>query len=290
MKAPRFGYLRATSLADVFDALDAHGDDAKVLAGGQSLVPALNMRLLEPRLLIDINHLAALGAIEERGGGLRIGALARHAAVGRSPLVSRLAPLIAQAIPHIAHPAIRTRGTFGGSLAQADPAAELPACAVALDAVLQLASRRGTRAVAASDFFRGLYETALAADEIITAVDIPAPLPQARFALLEVARRQGDYAIAGVAARARVEGAAMRDARFVFFGVGGKPVEATRAAQAMIGGGVADRIALAQEALGEDLDPMADLQADGATKRHLARVLLARAAQALTLPPEHIAA
>ena len=276
LKAPSLAYRRAGSLEEALDALAGHGEDARILAGGQSLVPALNMRLSEPRLLIDINHVAALGGIEERGGALRIGALARHSEVGTSPLVARLAPLIHQAIPHIAHPAIRNRGTFGGSLAHADPAAELPACAVALDAVLLLASRRGERKVAARDFFRGLYATALAPDEIVTAIDIPPAPAGGRSVFLELARRRGDYAIAGLAAAARPG-----DFRLVFFGVGDRPVEAKAAAAALQREPAAGRVAAAQAALARDLDPPGDLQADGATKLHLARVLLGRAAAAL---------
>ncbi len=276
LKAPSFAYLRAVSLADALDALAEHGEDARLLAGGQSLVPALNMRLSEPRFLIDINHIAALGGIEERGGALRVGALARHSEVGSSPLVARLAPLLHRAIPHIAHPAIRNRGTFGGSLAHADPAAELPACAVALDAVLSLASRRGERRVAARDFFRGLYATALGPDEIVTAIDIPPAPAGGRSVFLELARRRGDYALAGLAAVQRPG-----DLRLVFFGVGDRPLEAKAAAAALQREGAAGRVAAAQAALAEDLDPPGDLQADGATKLHLARVLLARAAQAL---------
>lgn len=262
--------------------LAAEADEAKILAGGQSLVPALNMRLLEPRLLVDINGIPGLDAIAEHAGGLRIGALARHAAVGRSPLVARLAPLIHQAIPHVAHPAIRNRGTFGGSLAQADPAAELPACAVALDAVIQVVSLRGRRAIPARHFFQDLYETALTPDEVIIAVDIPEPASGMRSAFLELARRRGDYAMLGLAATARIEAEAMREARLVFFGVGAMPVEAATAAAVLGGeGALLERIAAAQEALSEDLDPAGDLQADGATKPHLARVLLARAIRAL---------
>ena len=281
LKAPSLGYVRARSLDEVFAVLAAEGDEAKILAGGQSLVPALNMRLLEPRLLVDINGIAGLDAIAEHAGGLRIGALARHAAVGRSPLVARLAPLIHQAIPHIAHPAIRNRGTFGGSLAQADPAAELPACAVALDAAIQVAGARGQRAIPARHFFKGLYQTALAPDDVVIAVDIPQPAPGMRSAFLELARRRGDYAMLGLAATARPTSGVLRDARLVFFGVGGMPVEAAKAAAALAEGAPLERIAMAQEALAEDLDPAGDLQADGATKLHLARVLLARAIRLL---------
>lgn len=234
------------------------------------------MRLLEPRLLVDINHLPGLGTIEERAGGLRIGALARHSSVGASPLVARLAPVLHQAIPHIAHPAIRNRGTLGGSLAHADPAAELPACAVALGATIEIASSAGTRRIAARSFFRGVYETALRHDELLVAVEIPPPPPGARAVFLELARRRGDYALAGLAAFACAD-----TLRLVFFGVGTRPVEAEMAAAALGGGDWLKRLPQAEAALDADLDPPGDLQADHKTKRHLARVLLGRAVRAL---------
>jgi aerobic carbon-monoxide dehydrogenase medium subunit len=282
LKAPKLAYLRPRTLDDVFDLLALHGDEAKLLAGGQSLVPALNMRLLEPRAIVDINHIAGLAGIVKHGAGLRIGALTRLSEIGASPLVARFAPLIAQAIPFIAHLAIRNRGTIGGSLAQADPAAELPACAVATDAVLHLASVRGVRAVASRDFFIGLYATALAPDEVITAIDVPAAPPETRSVFFELARRHGDYAIVGLAAHARFTGGQARDLRLVFFGADAKPVEARAAAVALGQSTRVERIASAQDALAQDLHPSADLQADGATKLHLARVLLARAVRALS--------
>lgn len=281
LKAPRLAYLKAGSLDEAFDALESHGDEARLLAGGQSLVPALNMRLLEPRLLVDINSLEALRGIAEDPGGLRIGALVRHAELGRSPAVARAAPLIRRAIPHIAHAAIRNRGTLGGSLAFADPAAELPACAVALAATLVLLSRRGERRVSAGDFFRGLYETALARDELVAALEVPTEPPGTRSAFLELARRRGDYAMVGLAARTRIEDGLVREARLVFFGVGAKPVPASAAAAALREAPLPERIARAQEALSEDIDPPDDLNASGVTKRHLARVLLGRALTAL---------
>lgn len=282
LKAPKFAYFRAQTLGDVFDVLVRHGDEAKLLAGGQSLVPALNMRLLEPRIIVDINHISGLAGIVEHGSGLRIGALTRLSEIGASPLVARLAPLFAQAVPFIAHLAIRNRGTIGGSLAQADPAAELPACALAVDAVLHLASARGLRAVAARDFFTGLYATALAPDEVITAIDVPAAPPETRSVFLELARRHGDYAIVGLAARARFTGRQAHDLRMVFFGADSKPVEARAAAVALRHSARVERIGSAQDALAHDLHPSADLQADRATKLHLARVLLARAVRALS--------
>jgi len=239
------------------------------------------MRLSEPRLLIDINGIAALAGIEEREGSLRIGALVRHAELGLSPVVARRAPLIHSAIPHIAHAAIRNRGTMGGSLAYADPAAELPACAVALDAELLLLSRRGPRRVKARDFFKGLYQTALAPDELVASIDLPATPPGTVTAFLELARRRGDYAMVGLAALARLEEGAIEGLRLVFFGVGDRPIEAATAARLLVGRALLGQEAAAQEALGEDLDPPDDLNATGAVKLHLARVLLARGLAAL---------
>jgi carbon-monoxide dehydrogenase medium subunit len=265
----------------VFEALDTHGDEARLIAGGQSLVPALNMRLLEPRVLIDINGLAELQGVSERDGMLHIGALTRHAELGRSPLVARAAPLLHRAVPHIAHAAIRNRGTIGGSLAFADPAAELPACVVALGGTLETISRRGTRRIPAGDFFKGLYETALAPDELIAAVLVPVAPPGTATAFLELARRRGDYAMVGLAAQARLDDGVARDLSLVFFGVDTRPVSALAAVRALEGKPLLAQAAAAQAALAEDLDPPEDLHGSGATKLHLARVLLGRALRAL---------
>ena len=207
--------------------------------------------------------------------------MTRQLGVERAAGLADFQPLLVEAIGYVGHPAIRSRGTIGGSLAHADPAAELPACAVALDAVIKVASTRGARSISARAFFKGLYETALAPDEIIIAVDIPKAALGTRVAFLELARRRGDYAMVGLAAVARMEGGALHAPRLVFFGVGVKPVDAMAAAAALGAGAPIDRIAAAQEALGEDLDPPGDVQADRATKLHLARVLLARGVQAL---------
>ena len=176
MKPARFEYHRPASLAETFDLLDRYGDDGRILAGGQSLVPALNMRLATPRAVIDINRLPGLDDIRLSPEGLVIGALTRQEALERSPLVREHAPLLAAAVPHVGHAAIRARGTVGGSLALADPAAELPACAVALDATIRLSSRRGSRSVAAADFFRGIYTTAVEPGEVVTEIVVP-PAP-----------------------------------------------------------------------------------------------------------------
>lgn len=285
MKPPPFAYARADTLDEALALLAEHGDRARVLAGGQSLMASLNMRLSAPDLLVDINHVPGLDAIEEAGGGVRIGALARHSEVGESALVAERAPLIAEAIPHIAHPAIRNRGTFGGSLAFADPFAELPACALALGARMIVAGPGGERAVGADEFFLGLYETALGPGEILTAVEVPAAPAGWRPGFLELARRRGDYAIIGLAAQAEVDGGAFGEARLVFFGAGDRPVPAPRTAALLAGegwsDGLADRLA---EALADELDPPADLNADGPMRRHLAGVLARRVLHPMAAP------
>jgi len=282
LKAPPFAYVRARSLAGVFDLLEQHGERAKLLAGGQSLIAALNMRLSAPDLLIDITRLAELGGIQLRDGVVRIGALTTHAEVERSAEIRRHLPLLAQAAPHIAHAAIRNAGTFGGSIALADPAAEWPACCVALDAQFVLACRAGTRRVAARAFFKGLYATALNPQEVLTQIEIPVPGPEYRSAFVELALRRGDYAIAGLAAVARNTRGALSDLRLAFLGVGAAPTLARGAMAAMEGKRAStDAIAAATQALAQDLDPGADLYSSAATRMQLARVLTGRALAAL---------
>jgi carbon-monoxide dehydrogenase medium subunit len=279
MKWPAIGYVRARSLEDLWEAQRTHGAAAQVLAGGQTLLATLAFRLSEPGVLVDITRIPELRGVSVAGGALRIGALTRHAELARDPLVARHAPLLAAAAPHIAHPAIRNRGTIGGSLAYADPAAELPACAVALDATLHLLSARGERRVKAEGFFTGLLSTQLEAGEIIAAVEVPPASAAQRSTILEVARRSGDYAMAGIAAALELDAAGRVAApRLTFFGVGDRPVLAARA-NAALAGRVLDgaAIAAAAEALGDDLDPPADLHGPPEMKRHLARVLLRRA-------------
>lgn len=277
MKPAPFAYVRAQSLDQVFDLLDEHGDDARILAGGQSLMATLNMRLSAPELLIDINHIGGLSDIGASGGKLRIGALARHSEVAASPLIAEHAPLIAKAMPHIAHQAIRNRGTFGGSIAFADPAAELPAVSRAVGAEFVLQSRTGTRSVAAEDFFLGLFETARAPDEILVAAEIPTLPAGEKTAFRELARRHGDYAIIGLAAQGEVAGGSFANMRLAFFGAGDRPIMAQAANAALEGKSHSDEtVAAAQAALDADLDPMEDLNGPPAMKMHLARVLTAR--------------
>jgi carbon-monoxide dehydrogenase medium subunit len=284
MKPAPFDYHRPASLGETFELLERYGDDGRVLAGGQSLVPALNMRLATPRAVIDINRLPGLDAIRPTPEGLVIGALARHDAVERSPLVHEQAPLLALAMPYVGHAAIRTRGTFGGSLALADPAAELPACVVALDAIIRVEGRRGRRDIAAADFFQGVYTTALAPGELVTEVVVPRAGTGWRSGFQELARRHGDFALAGLAARARAEGERIVEWRLVFFGVGAVPVRARGAEAALSAATDAPTIAAAQRGLETELDPPGDVHGSPALRRHLARVLLARVVAQLAEP------
>jgi carbon-monoxide dehydrogenase medium subunit len=277
VKPAPFAYAKPSSLAQVFELLARHGDEAKILAGGQSLIATLNMRLSAPALLIDINGLSELARIAVADGVLRIGALVRHAALGASAEVQRHAPLLARAVPFIAHPAIRSRGTIGGSLAFADPAAELPACVVALDAVLEITGPQGVRKLPARAFFTGLYQTALASDELLTAIELPLGDAEACCGFDELARRHGDYAMVGLAAQGRRAGAGFAALSPVFFGVGAGPVVAPAATAVLTAGAFdAARLQAAQTALAQDLDPPPDLHGSAKTKLHLARVLLGR--------------
>ena len=235
MKPAPFAYFRAQTLDDVFEVLADRGDGARILAGGQSLMATLNMRLSAPDVLVDIGRVEGLAGIEDAGDSLRIGAMTRHVDVESSALIATHAPLIASAMPHVAHPAVRNRGTFGGSIAFADPAAELPACAVALEAKMRIAGRNGARTVDADAFFGGLYETAIGPGEILVSVEVPRIATGWQSGFQEFARRHGDYAIVGLAAHVQVEGGRFGRGRLVFFGAGDRPVSAVRAAALLEG-------------------------------------------------------
>lgn len=285
MKWPAMSYRRATSLAEVWAAFAEPGPAVTILAGGQTLLATLAFRLSEPGLLLDITRVAELHGIAVTDATLRIGALTRHVELGRDPRVRQHAPLLTQAVPMIAHPAIRNRGTIGGSLAYADPAAELPACVVALDAVIVAASAAGERRIPASAFFTDLLQNALLPGEIITAVEVP--LRPRLAAIDEVARRSGDYAMAGLAATLEVQDGRVTAPRLVYFGVGAGPVLAMRAGAALAGRPLtAESIAAAQAALADDLDPPQDLHGPPEMKRHLAGVLTARVLNTWRNPAE----
>jgi carbon-monoxide dehydrogenase medium subunit len=283
MKSPAFDYVRAESPQHALALLAQHGDDAKLLAGGQTLLATLNMRLSQPALVVDISGLTQLSGISVAGGTLRIGALTTHSEVEASPLVAQHAPLLTQAAPHIAHRAIRNLGTMGGTLAYADPAAEWPACVLALQGTLVLLGAGGERRVAAADFFQGLYTTARRDDELLMACELPIAAADERHHFSELARRHGDYAIAGLAACARVNGKVLSDLRLAFLSLGDRPVRASAAEAVLQGGALTpERIAQADAALRAELDPFADLTHSAAAKKQLAATLMRRAVAALT--------
>jgi aerobic carbon-monoxide dehydrogenase medium subunit len=278
LKPPRFHYVRPESLDAALQLLAEHGEDARILAGGQSLMPTLAMRLSQPQVLIDINRIDALKGIAIRDDMVRIGALTRHVEVKNSPLVAEKLPLIAEAMPHVAHVAVRNRGTFGGSIALADPSAEMPACILALGASIVVESVRGRRTIAADDFFIGLYETARKPDELLVEVLLPPQNPDHVSVFMELARRHGDFALAGVACTARVAGNVVDDSRLVYFGSETRPVLGMRAMAAVNGKAwSADSYATVDAALGEDLDPMPNTFGSAAMKLHHQRVLTRRA-------------
>lgn len=284
VKPAPFAYVRAQSLAHVHELLARHGADAKLLAGGQSLVPALNMRLACPAVLIDINGLDRYAHIEHHADRVRIGALVRHTGIEHSPELARAAPLFTKAVAHVAHPAVRNRGSFGGSLALADPAAELPACCLALDATLIVAAAAGERRVRAVDFFRDMFETALGPQDVLLGAECMPAAPDEHCAFVEIARRHGDYASAGLAVKARIADGVASELRLAFFAIGRVPKLATTAAGCLTQRPL-DRAALAQAkaALRHDLAPLSDLEHGVQTKMHLADVVLERALAELPL-------
>jgi aerobic carbon-monoxide dehydrogenase medium subunit len=286
MKASAFNYARATSVSNALELLHAHGERAKVLSGGQSLMPAMNLRLISPELIVDIGELAELRGIAVTGKSVRIGALTRHVDLARSGEIAAHAPLLAEAISHVAHPAIRNRGTLGGSLAHADPASELPACMLALNATIIVRGQAGERSIAAQDFFTGIYQTALSPEELLVAVELPAKPKNSMHFFHEFARRHGDYAILGLAAQATIEADALVDLRLAFFAVGDRPVLA-KAASKLVGRAITPAVLVdACGALSEELDPHDDQQASASMRRHLAKVLLVRCVAALLGRPD----
>jgi aerobic carbon-monoxide dehydrogenase medium subunit len=286
MKAAAFAYARAKSVDDALQLLAAHGDRAKVLSGGQSLMPAMNLRLISPELIIDIGGISELRGIVVWSDILRIGALTRHVDLQRSSDIAAHAPLLAEAIAHVAHPAIRNRGTLGGSLAHADPAAELPACMLALDATVVVLGTDGERRVAAVDFFQGIFQTALSAEDLLVAVELPIVQKSGVHFFHEFARRHGDYAIAGLAACADIEAAIFTKLRPAFFAVGDRPLIA-KAADRLINATVTrELLSEVSQMVGDELDCQDDQQASAAMRRHLASILFTRCVATMLGRPE----
>jgi carbon-monoxide dehydrogenase medium subunit len=277
MKPAPFEYVAPRSLDEAIRALADGGTGAKVLAGGQSLIPLLNFRLATPSLLVDLNRVDELAYVRDTEGGVAIGAMTRQAAVEHDRTLKHTQPLLVEAIGWVGHAAIRSRGTVGGSLAHADPAAELPAVAVCVDAQMQVIGPRGRRSVAAEDFFQGYLTTVLAPDEILQETWFPPLQPNTGQAWVEFARRHGDFALAGVAVSLSINADEVIDARIVLTGVGGKPVRAREAETLLVGGSVLERVAAAASAARTAIDPEADIHASKEYRTHLAGVLTERA-------------
>ncbi|WP_169124307.1 xanthine dehydrogenase family protein subunit M [Xanthobacter sp. SG618] len=277
MKARAFAYARPSSLAEAHAAFAGADGDASYISGGQSLVPALAMRLQAPQVLIDLSAIPEMRGVRLEGENLSIGALTRHAETLTEPLIRAHAPLLAAAAPFVAHPAIRNRGTVGGSVALADPASEFPAMMLAMGAEMEISGSDGMRRVPADDYFQDLYQTAIEPGEILVALHVPAAGPRHVCAFDEMARRRGDYAMVGGGILAERDGAVIANPRIALFSVGSTPVRA-RNAEAEIAGKAldADTIAAAQRALDADIDPLDDAEIPAAMRRHLARVLLGR--------------
>lgn len=282
MKLPAFEYHRARTVEQVLDLLARHGDEAAALAGGQSLVPGLALRLSAPAVLVDLNGIDGLSDIGTEEGVLRLGPMVRHRTLETAPAIRQALPLVTMAMPHVAHPAIRNRGTIGGSVAQADPAAELPAVLTAYDATIVLRSTDGERRVPARGFYRGLYETARRPDEMISGIEIRRPPADERVAFGEIARRHGDYALAGVLLRARVADGRIAAAELVLFGAGDRPIRIDGAAGLLAGRRLDDPPPTDLDAvLAEGWEPLTDGETDASTRRRLCRVLTCRALAAL---------
>jgi CO/xanthine dehydrogenase FAD-binding subunit len=279
LKPPPFIYFAPDTLDEALELLQEHGDEAKVLAGGQSLVPLLALRLARPTVLVDLNRIPGMSDISASNGSVIFGAMARERQAERSELVRQRVPLLADAIPLIGHVAIRTRGTVGGSLAHADPAAELPAVALALDATLSVRSAaEGARTIAASDFFEGFLSTSLHPDEVVTQITFPAARPGTGTSFMEAARRHGDFAIVGAGCSITLEAGVVSDARVVLIGVAQTALRRSEAEGQLIGSSAdAASVAAAAAAAAADLEPASDLHGTSAYRRHVAGVMVRRA-------------
>ena len=280
MKPAKFDYYDPRGLDEALALLDRHSDDAKVLAGGQSLMPLLNMRLARPNIVVDINQIKEFNYVRATDGGIAIGAIARQRVLQAEKLIAERVPILQEAAYYIAHPQIRSRGTICGSIAHADPAAELPALALALDAEMTLTSAKAARTVGAAVFFQSFFTTALEANEILTEVRFPAPPKDSAWSVLEISRRHGDFAIAGIIAGLALETnrQVIARARLVYFGVGATPIRVTAAEEALIGQAASEpAFEAAAQSAKQGIDPMSDIHATEEYRRALAATLTKRA-------------
>ena len=283
MKPARFDYYDPRSLEEALALLDAHQGDSKILAGGQSLMPLLNMRLARPKVVVDINQVKALNYIRLTDGSVAIGALARQRALQTETLIAAYLPILREAAYYIAHPQIRSRGTICGSIAHADPAAELPALALALDADMTLTSAKATRTVAAEAFFQSFFTTALEANEILTEVRFPAPPRDTAWSVLEISRRHGDFALAGIVAGLALDPdrQVISRARLVYFGVGPTPIRVEAAESALVGQAAAEPVLEAAAQIAKQgIDPSNDIHATEEYRRAVTATLTKRALRA----------
>lgn len=282
MKPAPFKYILASSLEHALSLKAEHGDEARFLAGGQSLIPAMNFRLARPAVLIDINKVDELAGVAIASDGICLGAMTRYRALERSGEFLKACPLFADALPHIAHPQIRNRGTIGGNLSHADPASELPAIAVAMEARLLIRSSMGERRVAASEFFLSALTTDLQADEMLVEIALPPQRAQSGYCFMEIARRRGDFALAGVAAVVTLaEDGRCSNMRLALCGVGETPVDASHAAASLIGQSLSEKAIGAVAAdVQQAIAPAGSVHASPAYQRHIAGVLIRRAIRA----------
>lgn len=278
MKPAAFDYVRADSVAHAVQALAAAGDEAKIIAGGQSLLPMMNFRLVKPSVLVDINHIAGLAEVRERGGRLVLGALVRHRVAASDPLIRRHIPVLSAAMKHVAHLTVRNRGTFCGSICHADPAAEMPMLALLLNAEIHIASPRGERGVPAADFFVGSLATALVHDELVTEIEIDTLPAGTGWGFEEFARRHGDYALAAVAVTLQRRNGVAVDVRIAVMGVGEMAIRLHAVERVLEGSDLADaRLDQAVALLRSEIEPNSDLNASADFRRHLAGGLARRA-------------
>ena len=280
MKPAPFEYYAPRSVPEALSLLAEHGYDAKVLAGGQSLVPMMNFRLVQPAVLVDINNIPELAGIQGDKKEIRLGAMVRHAQAEKDPLVKEIAPLIHESMPQIATIQIRNRGTIGGSLAHADPSAELVVVSTALEAQFKIQNLQGERVVPASEFFLGLLMTSMEPDDLLVEIQIPALPARSGWSLKEVARRPHDFALVGVAAVLTLDKKDRPiDARMVYLSAGDGPISAPEAAGMLIGEDLTPELiaAAAEKAAADEIDPGSDIHATADFRRHLANVLTRRA-------------
>lgn len=283
LKFPSFNYVKAKTVEDAISLLVEYGDRAELLAGGQSLILALRFRLSSPEILIDIGDIEGLSEINVqnnfvKNNFVRIGALVRHVDIYNSEIIAEYIPLLSQAAPYVAHDAVRNRGTFGGSLSNAHPASEFPACVVALGGVVNIQGPKGLRSVSTADFFTGLFTTALEAEEMLISVDLPVLKKNQRVCFFEYAPRQGDYAMVGLAVSTIVKNGILSDLSLVYFGVEDKPIKARNMEVYLTGKRIDDdMLKSAVQQLGEDLQPGSDFSASAEYRLHLAKVMLRRA-------------